>query len=248
MPDRRRHRGPHPQDAQLFGNGQLPRLRAAARELHWLLDRGYPPAPALRFCGDHHQLDRRQRMLLQRASCTTAQAHARRLRRLEPGRLRGRRVLIDGFNVLITVEAALAGGLLLRAADGCLRDLASVHGTWKHVEETEPAARLLGDCLAGHGVAAAHWLLDQPVGNSGRLAARLRALAESLGLPWTVELLPSPDAALRGALDPVASADSAILDAEVAWFDLASEVVAAAVPQAWIVAPFDEPCGPRHPT
>src|SRR5262245_28733674 len=126
MPDRRRHRGPHPQDAQLFATAQLPRLRAAARELHWLLDRGYPPASALRFCGDHHQLDTRQRLLLQRAACTTAQAQARRLHRLATDRLRGRRVQLDGFNVLITVEAALAGALLLRAADGCLRDLASV--------------------------------------------------------------------------------------------------------------------------
>ena len=239
MPDRRRHRGPHPQDRERFAAVALPRLRSAAQDLQWLLDRGYPAAPVLRFVGDHHQLDLRQRMLLQRACCTTAQAAARQRRRLEPRELHGRRVLIDGFNVLITVEAALAGALLLRGADGCLRDLASMHGTWKHVQETEPAARLLGDQLAAWGVAAAQWLLDEPVGNSGRLASKLRELAAASGRPWTVDVLPDPDAALRVAAEPVATADSAVLDGGVAWFDLVGPVVAAAVPDAWIIAPCD---------
>ncbi len=39
MPDRRTHRGPHPEDARLFATEALGALRGAAADLTWLLDR-----------------------------------------------------------------------------------------------------------------------------------------------------------------------------------------------------------------
>ena len=84
-----------------------------------------------------------------------------------------------GYNVLITLEVALSGGLLLRSRDGCLRDLASQHGHFKQVEETEPALLLLGEALGGWGVSDCTIYLDEPVSNSGRLAATMRRIADS---------------------------------------------------------------------
>ena len=37
VPDTRKHRGPHPEDARLFADAMLPRLRAAVADLSWLL-------------------------------------------------------------------------------------------------------------------------------------------------------------------------------------------------------------------
>ena len=54
---------------------------------------------------------------------------------------------IDGYNILITGESALAGGLPFRARDGGIRDLAGVHGSWRRVEETERAVRLVAGAL-----------------------------------------------------------------------------------------------------
>jgi hypothetical protein len=50
-----------------------------------------------------------------------------------------------------------------------------------------------------------------------------------------VRLVASPDRALIDAHGIVATADSGVLDRCGRWFNLAREVVAAAVPRAWIV-------------
>ena len=62
--------------------------------------------------------------------------------------MHGEQVVIDGFNLLITLEAALSGGLVLLCRDGCLRDLSSVHGSYRSVQETERAINLIGTTLA----------------------------------------------------------------------------------------------------
>jgi hypothetical protein len=77
-------------------------------------------------------------------------------------------VLVDGFNRLITIEAALSGGALLLCRDGCLRDLASVHGSYRSVQETDEAIRIAGEVLGDLGPAAVSWLRDSPVSNSVR--------------------------------------------------------------------------------
>lgn len=230
MPDRRRHRGPAPEDGRLFAQDQEAGLARAAAELGWLLERGYALPSALKLVGDRHALTARQRLAVQRAACTPAQAEGRAARRLAAGALRGRRIVVDGFNVLTTVEAALAGGVLLIGRDGCLRDMASVHGTYRIVAETGPALERIGTWLERHGVAAAHWLLDAPVANSGRLAGFLREHAQVRDRPWTVEVVPSPDPVLCVAQDPVATSDSVVLDHCATWVDLARAVVRDSVP------------------
>src|SRR5262245_3913503 len=103
MPDRRRHRGPHPEDEALFGKGALPRLRAAVTDLSWLLSRGYAEPSAQKLVGDRHRLDARQRQAVLRAACSDQALARRSARRVDPARLAGAELLIDGFNVLTTV-------------------------------------------------------------------------------------------------------------------------------------------------
>jgi hypothetical protein len=141
-------------------------------------------------------------------------------------------VQIDGLNLLTTVEAALAGGVVLQARDGCYRDMASFHGNYRLVEEAVLAAELVGVVLEGR---SARWLLDRPVSNTGRLAALLRELAEKNGWNWQVELVPDPDIILRDSDGVVATADSGILDRCPRWTNLARRVVDQCVPQAWLV-------------
>ena len=50
-----------------------------------------------------------------------------------------RELWIDGYNALTTIESALSGSVILRARDGCYRDMASMHGTYRKVQETVPA-------------------------------------------------------------------------------------------------------------
>ena len=179
MPDRRQHRGPHPEDRILFGpSDRVHTLRQAAGDLAWLLGRHYAPTAALTLVGNRYQLHARQRQALARAVAAPAVADVRRQRQVLAAALAGQALDVDGFNQLITVEVALAGGLLLRGHDGALRDLASVHGTYRTMTDTPRALMALGTVLAALHVQTVRFVLDAPVSNAGRLAQQMRALAD----------------------------------------------------------------------
>ena len=234
MPDKRTHRGAHPEDARLFDRDQHPRLRDAVAHVSWLLTRGYAQPSAMKLVGDRFNLDARQRTAVMRCACSDQALVARRARELQPVDIRGRAILIDGYNVLTTAEMALGGGVILVGRDGAVRDMASIHGSYRKVEETRPAIELIGRTLASLGIARATWYLDAPVSNSGRLKVIIRDIDQSHGWDWTVEIVPNPDAILSQSPEPVATADSAILDGCAAWFNLAAAVVGAA-PRAWLI-------------
>jgi hypothetical protein len=210
MPDKRRHRGAAPGDPERFGARALPTLKTATADLAWLLGRGYRDTASLKLVGDRFQLDRRQRQAIGRAAVPAERAAARRAKEADaPTDL-----VIDGFNLIISVEAALSGAPILRCGDGLWRDLASVHGTWRRVEETERAL----DVLVGV-VGTARWLLDRPVSNSGRLAGMLRDRGQA------VELLDAVDAELKRCAC-VASSDGIVIDGAATWFDAKGRALA----------------------
>lgn len=235
VPDARSHRGPHPDDARLFAAGAVPLLRAAVADLAWLQTRGYADNGALKLVGDHYRLDARQRSAVQRSSCPDAARDVRLSRKLTSAAVGGAPLLIDAYNVLTTLEVALGGGVVLRARDTAHRDIAGLHGTWRKTAETPSALTLVGQTLVALNCSHAHFLLDAPVSNSGRLAALMRDLAETNRWPWEVELVANPDPLLMASDQIVCTADSVILDAPVRWFDLVGEVLACHLPATWIV-------------
>lgn len=235
MPDKRRHRGAHPEDRRLFDAAALEVLRAAVADTSWLLGRRYAETSALKLVGDHYQLDRRQRNAVMRCACGDGALAKRRGRQVEPADVTGRAILIDGYNVLTSVEAALAGGLLLLGRDGALRDIASMHGSFRKVAETPRAIELIGQSLAGLSAGDVQWYLDRPVSNSGRLKTLIDQTAAQRGWPWQIHLSVSPDYVLTHTAEIVATADSVILDRCQRWFNLARYVVEQRVAAVWIV-------------
>src|SRR5262245_53876532 len=136
MPDTRKHRGPHPADEQLFATACHDVLQTATADFSWLLSRGYAEPSSLKLVGDRYALAARQRMALSRGACTDEQLTTRKGREIFANSLAGGSLLIDGFNVLTTIEVALSGGVVLQGRDGCLRDIAGMHGHYKMLEET----------------------------------------------------------------------------------------------------------------
>jgi len=242
VPDSRSHRGPHPEDAQLFAPKEWEKLRQATFDLSWLLTRGYVNPSALALVGNRYQLTARQRLAVERAACGDKELLARRERQLDPRAVQGARVLVDGYNVLTTVEAALGKGILLLARDSTYRDMASMHGHYRKVAETLPALELIGKTLEELKVGEAIWFLDRPVSNSGRLQALIKAVATARGWRWQVELVNSPDPILMDASEPVATADSIILDYCHNWLNLSRLAVERFVPGASVI---DLACPPE---
>jgi hypothetical protein len=235
MPDKRAHRGAHPEDREKFAPAYVPVLAQAVAELSWLRSRGYAEKASRTLVGDHYQLTDRQRSALMRCACADDARTGRLSSQVAAGQLQGERLALDGYNVLTSVEAALAGGALFLGRDMCLRDVASMHGSYRKVQETLPAVDLIGQTLARLGVAGALWYLDAPVSNSGRLKTILRQQAGVRQWDWQVEIVASPDHELMAEARIVATSDSVILDGCQRWFNLARRVIETCVPHAWVI-------------
>jgi hypothetical protein len=231
MPDRRKHRGPHPQDHELFADDKRPLLLSAVADLSWLLERDYPADAALKLVGDRYRLKQRQRTAVAHSACSYRTAARRRQKLVSLARAGGT-IAIDGFNLLITMETALSGGLLLIGGDGCYRDLASVWGSYRKIEETTAAIAVIRDFIGSTGVARVQWYLDRPVSNSGRLKS-LIGEALTPDNQWQIDLVANPDPILAKHQCPVATSDSWILDRCRTWVNLAAEIIDQAVPEAW---------------
>lgn len=167
-------RGYEPKDSVEFGDSAKEKLRRAAQELQFLLNRGYDIKSASTFIGNHHLLSERQRMALARITSSETGLKTREEKELKnpPEKL-----MIDGFNTIVTLEVALSGSLLLEGMDGTIRDLAGLRGTYRIVDKTVRAVDLLLDWLEKSGVRSALVYLDQQVSNSGRLRALLLDIA-----------------------------------------------------------------------
>ena len=119
--------------------------------------------------------------------------------------------------------------------DGSYRDLASIHGTYRKVNETLPAITLIADYLGKAGVSAVDWYLDRPVSNSARLKVLMAEALERSPIRWNIELPDNPDTVLAEYAGVVATSDSWILDRCTLWTNLAGVIVDARVPDAWLI-------------
>jgi hypothetical protein len=235
MPDTRTRRGPHPKDRASFADDTLPILRQAVDDLCWLKGRGYSSKAAVKLVGDRYALRDRQRMALQRCAASDEECRRRTQRVVGVEALVGEMVIVDGYNVILTLEAALSDGILLLARDGVLRDLASLSAHYRRLAVTRPAVELLVQALAERKVAGVECLLDRPISNSARLKKLIEETAHSHGAKWEVRLSARTDYALKRSPHVVASADSAVLDRCRRWVNLARWIVEAHLSGARIV-------------
>jgi hypothetical protein len=175
-----RHRGAHPEDKRLFAPSKLDALCGATADLSYLLGRGYAMPSAIKVVGDRYTLHERQRLAVSRAACADAARERRLAKEIPATAIAGQPLIVDGFNHLITLEAALSGGVVLVCRDGCRRGVASVHGSYHSVEETTPALDLAAAACRDLKPSTMAWVLDQPVSNSGRLAGADSGICRSI--------------------------------------------------------------------
>ena len=223
MPDKRKHRGQHPQDSELFSESQLPSLRNAVADLSWLLSKSYNINSSLKLVGDRYQLNVRQRMAVGRSSCSDSSLKYRKSCEVFMAD-NSETLLIDGYNLLIQVESAFSGSYIFKGRDGCLRDIAGIHGSYRRVEETFPAIEKIGEKISSLGYSKVKWFLDAPISNSGRLKTYLYETASHYGWDWQVLLVNNPDKDLLTEAGVVVSSDSMILDKAMKWLNLGKKI------------------------
>lgn len=227
-------RGTDPQDEKFFCKTALDKLCHAQEEIRFLLDRGYPIKPVVKLIGDHHQLSTRQRLALTRGTCATQNEERRKTKCLPLSQMKGKTIFVDGFNIIITLEVALSGGIILKGQDSIMRDLAGLRGTYRLIDKTELALALLGEILDELEVKEVYFCLDAPVSNSGRLKMKILEQSEKWKTQVQVEVVNNPDTLLSN-MEHVVTGDAIILDRCKSYFNLVSYVIEKYIPEAWII-------------
>jgi hypothetical protein len=208
-----------------FAAGQTDLLREAAKDFRYLLNRGYPRKKSLELVGDRYQLVYDQRHLLHRSVFSEADSNPRLGKIIALREVRGRNLAIDGYNVIITIEAGLSGRPLVFGDDGFIRDISGLSGNFKKTERTEEAIGLILAILKGTKPFQTFFLFDAPISMSGRLAEEVRSLMKKENLPGIAEATAVPEKTLIGFQGVVATSDTAIIDRSSKVVDLAGHII-----------------------
>ena len=198
-------------------------LVEAVRDLRHLLNRGYPRAPAVEFVSNHYRLDLGDRHLLARCVFSKAEIAAHRARAVGASGVRGKKLGIDGYNVLITVESILGGKRVIKCDDGFLRDLRALFGKYRMSGVTRRALAEIFRAVKRARPKEVVMLFDQQVSRSGELAALAREELARLGLEGDARTAVGVDARVR-RFEVAASSDRAIIKRARAVWDIPAVV------------------------
>ena len=223
-------RGYVDKDEELFGGSQRAKILSAANDARWLMNRGYSAESAITFTSNHYLLTSRQRMAIFR-SILNDEDKTTRLKKeiLKPGT----EVLIDGLNIIITLETALSHSLVLRGDDGVLRDVAGLHGTYRIIDKTAKAIEQILQTLSNLDVRNATFILDKPVSNSGSLKQLILEISRNFNLEVVAELDMNPDQIFVDK-ENVISSDGPVILRSSSWFNLNSMIVRDMIPYTWV--------------
>jgi len=179
-------------------NFQDPILTEAKKDFQYLLERGFPRTGALEYVGNHYLLGEMERNYLNRTVFTRAKIESRKDKLILLADIEGKDVLLDGYNVLITVETMLQGvdELVVNCDDGVIRDVKAVFGKYKKNENTEPALNSIISLLKIFKPKNVLFFFDSPVSLSGELARATREILESQGVPGDAQTSENVDKTL----------------------------------------------------
>ena len=216
-----RNRGKEGRDDKLFGNVSMQRkINAAVYDLSFLLERGYAEKSSKALIGNRYKLNERQIKAVAGMSAGQSALKVRFSKQLKPKELTEQTVYIDGFNVLIILESILSKAYIFKGLDNCYRDLSSVHGSYKRVNQTMDALIIVGNYLKSLSIKQVIWVFDKPVSNSGRLKSILNELAYEQDFNWEVLLDFNPDKYLVERKGICISSDAWIIENCDSWFNL----------------------------
>lgn len=207
-----RNRGKESNDIKLFGAKAQIALKEALDDYCFLLTRGYAQRSSVQLVGNRYRLNARQQQVLMNMGASEQQSQLRTNNSVNPADISGKKIEIDGFNLLIILESLLSEAFVFKGRDGFYRDISSVHGSYKRVSKTENALLLIGNYLNSLTPSEVLWIFDAPVSNSGRLKSFLISIAEEQNWNWTVILDNNPDKMLAESKSIVVSSDAWVLD------------------------------------
>ena len=200
-------------------------LQKAAEDVRYLLNRGYPRKGSLELVGNRYELTYQERHLLHRGVFSDSDSNSRRKKIISTKDIQKKDLVIDGHNVLITLEAGLLGRPLVLADDGFVRDISGLSGSFRKTETTEEAFQLIANFLKKAKPRQTLFLFDAPISNSGKLAQGVRILLKRENLLGDARAVKVPEKILIGFPGVIATSDTAIIDQSEKVVDLAGTIL-----------------------
>ncbi len=195
-----------------------PVLKEAKKDFQYLLERGFPRTGALEYVGNHYLLGQMQRNYLNRTVFAREKIESRKNKLIPLSDVKGKDILLDGYNVLITTETMLQGAddLIVNCDDGVTRDVKAVFGKYKKNETTASALNSIISLLKLFKPKSVLFFYDSPVSLSGELARTTKEILDSCEVPGDAKTSKNVDLKLvnlshkLGAV--VATSDGIIMD------------------------------------
>lgn len=205
----------------ISGQGKIVR---AVQNLRYLLNQGYPRESAVNFVANHYRFPLNQRHLLARCVFSKIEIVEHRRKAIRAGAVRGKRLGVDGYNVLITLESIFTRKQVVRCGDGYIRDLRAIFGKYRISPATTRALAELLRIIARAKPSHVEFLFDKQVSRSGELAGMVRQRLKQAGLKGDAQAIGGVDLKLR-SFDVVASGDRAIIRRARAIWDIPAELL-----------------------
>ncbi len=187
-------------------------LDSAIKDFKYLLDRNYNKITALNLVVNHYKLGKEERNFLLRYvfSENEIKEHKSKLCSIEE--INGKRIVIDGYNVLITVEAILEGKRVIRCMDGFVRDTSRIFSNYKFNKNTETAVKKILRILPRYKPKFILFVFDSQVSRSGELASYVRREIMNLSLDGDAKTSSIADSYITKLNWITLTSDSAIIE------------------------------------
>lgn len=201
-----------------------PELREAIKDLRYILNRGYNRASGVEFVSNHYCLELQQRHLLARCVFSKKEIIEHKEKLINLREIQDKRLSIDGYNVLITVESILDRGQIIKCDDGFIRDLQAVFGKYRMSDATEEALNKILKTLEESKPREIIFYYDKQVSRSGELAGITRSKINYSELNGNAKTTVGTDADIRDH-EIAASSDRAIIKKTKSVLDIPAHIL-----------------------
>ncbi|KKG12772.1 DUF434 domain-containing protein [Methanosarcina sp. 2.H.A.1B.4] len=158
------------------------KLLKPARDIRSILRWGYPKFATIRFVSDHSQLSVKERNILTRVIMPPDKVVSRVRKKIACDGIRDKDLLLDGYNVLLSVDSLLKNEPMWFCDDGYIRDTRYYFSKARQAEDIEEALDSVLEFLSEAHPKSVTFLLDAQISRSGELAGFIRRKLKEHGI------------------------------------------------------------------
>ncbi|RLF07749.1 MAG: hypothetical protein DRJ64_02430 [Thermoprotei archaeon] len=198
----------------------------AIEDFFYLINRGYKRNRSLDFVTARYKLGRLERFLLYRSIFDYKTSRIRRKKMVDHREIRNKELLIDGFNVLSTIQSSLFRDVLVRGTDKIVRDLAAYSRKIKVSKYLLTSLLCLLSYISKVSPRRILIVFDSQVSRSSSILFFAKYFSEKMGIVCEGRLEQKTDKYIidHGKDYIIASSDSVIIDNVPLIFDLGGKI------------------------